>query len=93
MNEATLQKKCIKHAKQHGWLAFKWASPAHRGVPDCLFFRDGRLVIIEFKSPAGTGRLSPLQVKTIGDLEATGFDVNVVNDFDYFCAILMGNVK
>jgi len=47
MNEAQLQKKCIGYARKQGWLAFKWSAPAHRGVPDCLFFKQGRLVIVE----------------------------------------------
>ena len=93
MNESQLQKKCISYAKKHGWLAFKWSAPAHRGVPDCLFFKQGRLVIVEFKSPQGTGRLSPLQQQTIGELQDTGFEVQVVKDEHYFKAILNGSLR
>jgi hypothetical protein len=93
MKEAALQRKCIAYAKSQGWLGFKWASPAHRGVPDCLFFKSGSLVIVEFKSPSGKGRLSPLQEKTITDLKDKGFPVFVVNSFEYFEAILDGKLR
>jgi len=93
MNEAALQRKCITYAKREGWLGFKWASPAHRGTPDCLFFKDGSLVITEFKSPSGKGRLSPLQRKTIDDLASQSFAVFVVDNFEDFKAILTRKLR
>ena len=94
MNESQLQKKCIDYAKSQGWLAFKWASPAHRGVPDVIFMKGGRLIIVEFKSPTGKGGLSPLQKKTITDIkEVGGFPVFVVDNAIYFEGIIKRTLK
>ena len=49
MLEKDIEKKVKAYAKSKGWLVFKFSSPAHRGVPDGMFIRDGRVFFIEFK--------------------------------------------
>lgn len=84
MTEAQFQAKCIKRAKEAGFLAYKFASPAHRGVPDVIFIKDGRVVFVEFKHPNGKGRLSTLQRSTIDKMEAHGAVVYVIDNFEEF---------
>ena len=58
-----------------GWMTTKYTSPARRSVPDRLFFRDGKCVLIEFKSPKGT--LTPGQEREIARLRSKGMPVAV----------------
>jgi hypothetical protein len=76
MTEKQIEKKVCDYAKSLGWLAFKFSSPSHRGVPDRIFLRDGRTVFIEFKKP--NGRPSALQIITLEEIQRKGFDC-------YFC--------
>lgn len=84
MNEAGLQKKCCEKARRQGWLAYKWSSPAHRGVPDCIFIKDGVVVFVEFKNPNGKGVLSPLQKLTCEKMVANGANVRVISSYEAF---------
>ena len=49
MREAQIENKVCKFAIERGWVEFKWSSPGNRGVPDRIFFRNGKTVAIEFK--------------------------------------------
>lgn len=70
MNEAAIEKKVCAHAKKLGWLAYKFASPSNRGVPDRIFMRHGAVFFIEFK---GTGkRASDLQNEMMRKIHTTG---------------------
>ena len=51
MRESVVENKVRLFAKSKGWLSYKWKSANRRGVPDRLFFKNGRLIIIEFKAP------------------------------------------
>lgn len=88
MNESTFQKKCITHAKAHGWLAYKFSSPAHRGVPDVIFIRNGEVIFIEFKHPNGKGKISPLQAHTIKEMKEESADVFVIWQWEKFLEII-----
>lgn len=60
MKESTIEKYFVAQVKAIGGMAYKFTSPAHRGVADrvvCL--PDGRTWFVELKAPGG--RLSPLQ--------------------------------
>ncbi|MEO1065360.1 MAG: hypothetical protein AAFZ07_28420 [Actinomycetota bacterium] len=71
MSEAELQSTVMDYAATVGWLCHharktrhasgKVSTPiqGHKGFPDVVFARTGRLVIVEFKSHRGT--LSPEQ--------------------------------
>ena len=60
MKESTIEKHLVAQVKALGGMAYKFVSPAHRGVADrvvCL--PDGQTWFVELKAPGG--RLSPLQ--------------------------------
>ena len=60
MRESTIEKHFVAKVKALGGVAYKFTSPAHRGVADrvvCL--PDGSTWFVELKAPGG--RLSPLQ--------------------------------
>jgi hypothetical protein len=49
MLESTIEKHVTKYAKNLGWLSYKFSSPSNSGVPDRIYFREGRTLLIEFK--------------------------------------------
>jgi hypothetical protein len=60
MRESTIEKHLIAQVKAIGGMAYKFTSPAHRGVADrivCL--PNGQTWFVELKAPGG--RLSELQ--------------------------------
>lgn len=60
MKESTIEKHLVTQVKALGGMAYKFTSPAHRGVADrvvCL--PDGQTWFVELKAP--NGRLSELQ--------------------------------
>ena len=60
MRESTIEKHLVAKVKAMGGMAYKFTSPAHRGVADrvvCL--PDGSTWFVELKAPGG--RLSELQ--------------------------------
>jgi hypothetical protein len=86
VREATIEKAVTQHAKAHGWLSFKWVSPSQRGVPDRLFFKAGRLVIIEFKAPGKTA--TEYQSVIHRRLLGVGFKVHVIDNVEDGKALL-----
>jgi hypothetical protein len=48
--ERDIEADVVRWAKANGWYARKFKSPGHRGVPDRLFIKDGRVVFIELKA-------------------------------------------
>ena len=87
-NERELQAKCLKVARAQGLIARKVETPAFNGFPDCIFILDNRFMLIEFKHPNGTGKLSPIQMKDHARLRDVGVNVPVVDDFSTFCSLL-----
>lgn len=69
-----LRKECIKR----GVLYYKVQAVSQRGFPDCFLAYDGKTLLVELKSPAGTGRLSPLQITNINKLVKQKVWVEVV---------------
>jgi hypothetical protein len=60
VKESTIEKHLVTQVKALGGMAYKFTSPAHRGVADrvvCL--PDGQTWFVELKAPGG--RLSELQ--------------------------------
>lgn len=80
MRESHIEKKVTEHAKANGWLSFKWVSPAQRGVPDRLYFKSGKVVIVEFKAPKK--KATPFQEAIHRKLLAVGFIVHVIDDIE-----------
>ena len=67
MRESEIETKVCNHAKYLGWLCYKWVSPGNRSVPDRIFFKDGKIIIIEFKAKGK--KPTKLQQKTINKLQ------------------------
>jgi len=80
MRESVIEKKVSDYAKLLGWLSYKFTSPSNRGVPDHIYFREGRTILIEFKAP---GKLpTKLQQKHIQRLQDQLIHVYVVDDIE-----------
>ena len=68
MRESTIEKHLVAQVKAIGGMAYKFTSPAHRGVADrivCL--PNGQTWFVELKAPGG--RLSELQKVFAKDME------------------------
>ena len=80
MRESKIEKKVTEFAQSLGWLAYKWKSVNQRGVPDKIYFKNGRVIIIEFK--ATDKEPSKKQIKVHKRLRKEGFEVYVVDDIE-----------
>ena len=80
MREGLIEKKVTDNAKKNGWLSYKWVSTSQRGVPDRLYFKDGKCVVIEFKA---TGKkATPYQQAVHLRLAAVGIKVHIVDSVE-----------
>lgn len=85
MLEKNFQRKIIERLKKCNVLCYKFASPAHAGVPDLVCMHRGAslpVFFIEVKRPDGKGRLTKLQQVTIEKMERHGAYVFVVDSMD-----------
>lgn len=82
MTEAALEKYAKKECKKHGIANYKFTSPAKRGVPDQLWVHCSRVVFVELKTPAKTGRLSPLQIHELNRLVEQGAEIYVIDEYE-----------
>ena len=78
--EKDLHRHVMRQCKRAGVFCQKTESRSARGFPDLILAGGGRVVFIELKSPSGTGRLSPLQLRRHREMIAAGLDVRVVDD-------------
>jgi len=79
-SEAYIEDKIRRYAKTLGLKNMKFTSPAHRSVPDRIFFpTGGKCFLIEFKREFG-GRLTPRQDLEIKSFMALGYSVFIVSD-------------
>lgn len=76
--ERDIEKAVKDYARKRGWIARKWSSPGNAGVPDDLFFREGVLVIIEFKKRGK--KPTPKQRSEHRRLRNQGFEVHVIDN-------------
>lgn len=86
MRESNLEYKCLIYAKTHNILAYKFTSPTNNGVPDRIFFKDGKTFLVEFKTKVG--KLSKLQESQIKILTSQNIQVYVINDFEEFKKVI-----
>ena len=86
MLERDIEHKVTEIAKKHGWLSFKFVSPAQRGVPDRIFMKDGRIVFIEFKAPGK--KLTDIQYYIIRRMVDFGCEVHVCDSVESGCNAL-----
>ena len=73
-----VQKPVVKHAKATGWVAWKMKIEGINGCPDYWFFKDGHLLIMEFK--ATDKEPNAQQVRRHKELREAGFEVHVIDD-------------
>lgn len=86
MLESILQKLITERAARSGWIGYKWASPAQRGVLDYIYFKSGYTVIIEYKQRGKTP--SKLQLKCMERLRLRSIPHYVIDrvqvGYDFF---------
>lgn len=86
IRERDIERKVCDLAKAAGWLAYKFTSPAQRGIPDRIFIRQGRIVFIEFKAPGAMP--TKLQWRMIERLRGHGCEVHVCDSIESGCNAL-----
>jgi hypothetical protein len=84
--ERDIEYRVVDIAKKHGWLSFKFVSPAQRGVPDRIFMKSGRIVFIEFKAPGK--KPTPLQDHIMRKMVDAGCEVHVCYSIEDGCNAL-----
>lgn len=71
MLEKTIEKYFAQTVKKMGGVAYKFSSPAHRGVSDRIaVLPNGVVWFVEIKRPGG--KMTPLQEKFATDVQALG---------------------
>ena len=71
MLERQIEAYLVKRVKELGGIAYKFVSPAHRGVADrIVVLPGGGVVFVELKTE--TGALSPLQEQFAKDMTRLG---------------------
>lgn len=78
MIEKHIEDAVVEYAESKGWLVRKVVYAGRRGAPDRWFFKNGVLLMIEFKRP---GRpLDGHQDKERQRMAAVGHRVHVIDD-------------
>jgi hypothetical protein len=80
-SERNLQRYLIVSAELHDIFCRKVQAIGHVGFPDLFLARNGRIVLVELKSPTGKGRLSKKQEKEIERLRNEGINVYVIDSY------------
>ena len=80
-SERNLQRYLIISAELHDIFCRKVQAIGHVGFPDMFLARNGRIVLVELKSPTGRGRLSRKQEKEIERLRNEGINVYVIDSY------------
>ena len=80
-SEKNLQRYLIISAELHDIFCRKVQAVGHVGFPDVFLARNGRIVLVELKSPTGKGRLSKKQEKEIERLRNEGINVYVIDSY------------
>lgn len=80
MKENTLETDARKEAIANGWKVRKIMFVGHKGGPDRLFVKSGRIVFMEIKRPGGKPR--PSQSSEIRELRDAGAEVYVCDTMD-----------
>lgn len=76
--EKHIEAHLVKKVKEIGGVAYKFVSPANRGVADrVVVLPGGGVIFVEVKS--ATGKLSPLQEQFAKDMQRLGQNYIVLN--------------
>ena len=93
MLEKEIESYLFRRVRDIGGRAYKFVSPAHRGVSDrVVALPGGRVWFVEVKTMGG--RLSPLQRMFAEEIKALGCNYQIVwskEDVDAFIAAVSGN--
>ena len=85
--ERELEEKCVRLARENGFVSMKIEKNGHKGVPDRLFIGENRIYFIEFKKPCG-GEVSKQQFFWHNLLKSNGIEAYFCDNFDEFKDIL-----
>lgn len=80
MRESVVEKYLRKQAEAHGYLCYKFVSPAHNGVPDRVLIGHGLTFFVELKAPGEEPR--KLQQRVIEHIRDHGGTVYVIDTKD-----------
>jgi hypothetical protein len=79
MLEKQIEKRVCDHAKELGYLVYKFTSPQRMAVPDRMFINPhGMVFFIEFKRSGESP--TPAQAREHERLQAQGVNVFVIDD-------------
>jgi hypothetical protein len=81
-SERNLQRYLIISAELHDIFCRKVQAIGHVGFPDMFLARNGRIVLVELKSPTGRGRLSKKQGREIERLKNVRINVYVIDSYE-----------
>ena len=91
--EKDIEAHLVRRVRDAGGRAYKFVSPAHRGVSDrIVVLPGGRVWFVEVKKEGG--RLSPLQREFLAEVKALGCNHKIVwskEDVENFIAAVSGN--
>ena len=78
--ESRIEKIVTSYSRSKHWLAYKFSSPAHRGVPDHIYIRDGVVFFIEFKQQGK--KPTALQHHIHQRIELEGIKVHIIDSIE-----------
>ena len=79
LTEAKIEKAVVAYCRRRGLYTRKFASPAHRGVPDRIICGRGKVLFLELKRPGNTP--TGLQFHELEELRGHGQRAEWVNSF------------
>jgi hypothetical protein len=80
MTERQLQAFFKKTCEKFNLLFYKTVAVGQQGFPDCTVVNaQGVVAFVELKSPKGTGRLRPNQVRIINELRSYQANVYIIS--------------
>lgn len=80
-----VQNPVSEYARYRGWLVRRMQFIMRNGCPDSWFFKDGRVIIIEFKKFGKDATLQ--QKKQHKKFRDAGFEVHVIDNYEDGCAL------
>jgi hypothetical protein len=81
MRESKIESAVCEYAEAHGYLAYKFSSPARKNVPDRIMVPPyGVIFMIEFKATGETP--TEAQEREFARLEKRGVPVFVIDDIE-----------
>lgn len=88
MLEKHLEAKIVAYCKAHDILCYKFSSPAHRGVPDRILIKNGKVLFLELKRPKGMP--TALQTREIERIREHGIPATWTDSYEDAVMIMEG---